>query len=93
MANKKPLICWVCDVPGWAFDKIAVEFSARLKSFNHITLYIGCTPDVNKSIRDVEEIADVIVCFYPPWMRLFRNLNKVVVRFDSYRALEMCGLV
>ena len=89
MIEGKPLVVWVCDVPGWAYDKITNELSSRLPEFHHITFFVGgCGKTMRVRAKKVEKLADIIICFYPPWIQLFDDLSKVVVRLDGNRAFE-----
>jgi len=86
-ADNRPEILWVCDTPGWAYDKIATEFSVRLPQFRHTKLYISTSKGFRGAVG-MGRAADLIVCFYPPYMQLFTNLNKMIIRLDGNRAFE-----
>jgi len=81
-------IVWVCEFPGWAYDKIATELSSKLPKFRHTKIYLNLSKGY-RGARSIGRMADLIVCFYPPYMQFFDNKNKTILRLDGNRAFEI----
>jgi len=84
----RPEIVWMCDTKGWAYDKIAAELSGRLPSFRHTKLHINEVDRKDKHYKLVIKRADLIVCLFPPWMKLLDDLSNVMIRLDGFRAFD-----
>lgn len=80
-------ILWVCDQPGWAYDKITIELSNKLSSFKHTKLFL-CGPGGFRNIRGMAKAANLVVCLFPSYLPLFENLDNVMLRLDGFRAFE-----
>ena len=84
--SEKKIVCWICECRGWAFEKIANELSLRLSEYEHRFLYVHELYNA-KDIGVIAGEADIVVCFYPPYMELLSNLDNTVLRLDGHRAL------
>lgn len=99
--ERKPLIVWTCDVPGWAYHNRIVTMRRAMPQFEHRVLYFGgamCKALRRRLLAD----ADIIVCQGVKSLRVVdqipldikdcsvdeakrRAYKKVVVRVDSMR--------
>jgi hypothetical protein len=85
---RKPVLLWLADTPGWAYDAIVQHVAARLPSYEHRVRYVCGGPQAGAS-RDMQE-ADVIVAMYllylrlvpPPWRA------KTTVMVTGFRPFE-----
>lgn len=86
--DDRPEVVWVCETPGWAYDKIADELISRLPRFRHTKLFLNISKGY-RSARSIGRAADLVVCFYPPYMEYFDNKNTMILRLDGNRAFEI----
>jgi len=82
----KATIHWVCDRPGWAFDAIARLMAENQPQYEHQFHYVG--PGIIGKMEKVG-LSDIIVCTYPPYVVLVKDLKNVVVCTSGYRFMEL----
>ena len=85
--DDRPEILWVCELPGWAYDKIATELSLKLPKYRHTKIYLNISKGY-RSANAMGKAADIVVCFYPPYMEFFDDKSKIILRLDGNRAFE-----
>jgi len=77
----KPTICWLVDVPGWAYDKRARMMTAALPHYEHVRLfnivanYATALPVMSK--------ADIIVCPDPRILPYVPGRDNVVLNLNA----------
>jgi len=74
-----PIIAWITDQPGWAYENRAVAIAGRLPQYEHrFVCYSreGFLPLLG---------ADVIVCPDPRLFQFFRRSKKVILNLNAIK--------
>jgi hypothetical protein len=76
-------ICWIADVPGWAYDNRAQAIAKALPNYQHVVVlnvianFSDCLPVMTE--------ADIIVCPDPRIMGFVPGRNKVVLHLNAWK--------
>lgn len=87
----KPVILWLADTPGWAYDSIVQGVAAQLPQYEHVAFYCCMTMDPDhQTLNLIARSADVVVSMYlryQEWLQPeFRK--KVVTMLTGNRPFE-----
>lgn len=77
----KPRICWIVDVPGWAYDKRARLLSAALPGYEH-TMAVNIVRDFAANVPAMMK-ADIIVCPDPRILPIVPSHDRVVLNLNA----------
>ena len=77
----KPRICWIADVPGWAYHNRAQAVAARMPGYDHAIVFNVVT-GLSGALLAMSE-ADVIVCPDPRIMGFVPFPEKIVLHLNA----------
>ncbi len=82
----KPKICWIADVPGWAYDHRCRAVSALMPAYSHSIVFdvVRRTGDALLAMSE----ADVIVCPDPRVLPLVPGPHKVVLHLNAIKLFK-----
>ena len=75
----KPIICWIIDVPGWAYANRAEQLAACLPQYEHRFVEypkVGFLPLLG---------SDIVVCPDPRLFPFFEACGKVVLNLNAVK--------
>lgn len=81
--SNKPKICWIVDVPGWAYDNRRRAVASRLRGYAHSVVF-----DVVRRTGDALPLlseADIIVCPDPRVLPFVPGHDKVVLNLNAVK--------
>lgn len=83
-----PLITWICDCPGWAYDILANDCIAHLPGFIHAHVYTAYRSWASMALHIAD--ADLVVVMSPIIFSLMHKkwLNKTILFLDGCRVFE-----
>ena len=89
----KPIILWLADSPGWAYDQIFQHQSRALPDYEHDVFYMMSRENETLDWVDMGimlERADVVVCMHLMYFVHIEKMRgeKVVVMLTGPRAWE-----
>jgi len=78
-----PKICWIADVPGWAYDNRHRTVAARMPGYSHSVVFdvVRRTLDALPSMSE----ADIIVCPDPRVLPFVPGRAKVVLHLNAWK--------
>ncbi len=90
--NKKPVILWLADTPGWAYDSIVTQETKALPQYEHRCFYVcggGLPNDGVVLARDMSE-ASIIIAMYVLYLRIIPPVYqaKTAVMLTGFRPFE-----
>ena len=82
----KPKICWIADVPGWAYDNRRRAVAARMPGYAHSVVFdvVRRTGDAFMSMSE----ADVVVCPDPRVLPFVPGRRKVVLNLNAIKLFK-----
>ncbi len=84
----KPIVLWLSDCKGWAFDIRYKQLKEKLDSFTHKTLYIG--EPILKSVFD-GRVAEADVIIVPTallkYVEHLKDKSKIITLVSSLRSI------
>lgn len=88
----KPIILWIADTPGWAYDAIVQAVSKRLPHYSHMAFYLCTTTDPeHRILNQLAREADVVVSMYLRYQEILepKLRPKVVTMVTGFRPFEV----
>jgi hypothetical protein len=88
----KPVILWLADIPGWAYESIVRNVAAQLPQYEHVTFYSCATVDPRHELLNLTaRSADVVVSMYLRYQEWLRPelRKKVVTMITGFRPFEV----
>jgi hypothetical protein len=82
----KPVIAWLCDKRGWAYEARVNQLIPLMQDWEHRKVF--CVGSSIEAIRQAIEGADVVVCLYVRYMELLDGLQNAVVFLGGMRPFE-----
>lgn len=86
--REKPLILWLADTPGWAYDSIVQQNTRRLPQFEHLVFYVMSPKDNTFDLSQQAKRATIIVPMYLHYQNLCPQKEKMSLMLTGMRPFE-----
>jgi hypothetical protein len=87
----KPVILWIADIPGWAYDPIVKGVAKLLPQYEHVIYYACVTMDPAHALLNYAAAgADVVISMYLRYQEWLRpeHKKKVATMITGFRPFE-----
>ena len=84
----KPLVLWICDIEGWAYEQRVKSVSKLMVDFDHEIFYVVSNGILALKNRIKQKDFDIVVCMYIQYVEILEKLNNVVCFAGGMRPFE-----
>ncbi len=89
----KPLILWIADMEGWAYDSIVSQETKALPQYEHRRYYVcgGPYPQDGMLLHQYMAEASIIIAMYVLYLRIIPPVyyQKTAVMLTGFRPFEV----
>ena len=87
--ERKPIILWLADQEGWAYDSIVKQVSKLLPDYIHTVWYMMADNEQDLYKLDhLVDVADMVVSMYLRYQEVVPCREKVVIMLTGLRPFE-----
>lgn len=88
--KRKPIVLWLADQEGWAYDSIVKQVSKLLPQYTHTVWYMMKEDENNLyKLNHLVSVADMIVSMYLRYQDNVSCKEKVVTMLTGLRPFEI----